>query len=410
MKHTASFTNSRWAAAGLALLLPVLAWADTARLAGDAYVNPGDPLNYGGAPGINVGGAAAAKGLVQFDLTSLPAGTVSWARLVVYVDTVNTPGTVDLGAASASWAESTVNGTGGPGVGTPIGTAAISGTGYVTFDVTSQVASWLTSGGNFGFILTPDSGTPGVAVTLDSKESGGTSHPAVLQVVFRGPVGPSGPQGAQGAAGAAGPTGLPGGTGPTGVTGPQGIAGPTGPIGSTGPTGAVGATGPVGAAGAAGPTGATGATGTTGPVGPTGLTGATGAAGATGATGATGAAGITGATGPTGATGAIGASFSNLYSVGPSTGSYTIPNTTTNSVFFTAQGTVALPTAASQTGRKLWIVAKFPILTDFTIAAQGSDLIFSPSTGSAGATSLAFRDAVEVYSDGTRWNALYTNQ
>ena len=32
------------------LLLPILAWADTAPLVGDAHINPGDASNFGGLP------------------------------------------------------------------------------------------------------------------------------------------------------------------------------------------------------------------------------------------------------------------------------------------------------------------------------------------------------------------------
>ena len=75
---------TRMAGAGLALLLPALALADTAKLAGDAYVNTGDGSNYGGLPAVNVGGATNSSGLLLFDLSTLPSTTgVAWARLRV---------------------------------------------------------------------------------------------------------------------------------------------------------------------------------------------------------------------------------------------------------------------------------------------------------------------------------------
>ena len=347
----------RLAAAGLALLLPALVWADTARLAGDTFINPGDGTNYGNLPNVNVGGATSSSGLLVFDLSTLSATSgVAWARLRVYVDKVTTGGTLDLGTANASWGEAAVNGNSGIAVGSALSTAAIAAPGYVTFDVTAQVASWLSGSPNNGFTLTADSGTPGLTIFIDSKENVATSHPAVLEVVFTGPAGPTGPQGAPGATGA---TGAPG---AVGATGPVGPTGPTGPTGATGAAGLAGAVGATGATGPAGPTGATGATGAVGLAGAVGATGPTGAVGATGPTGASGPAGLqgltgaTGAAGPAGPTGAIGPVFSNLFSVAANSGTYTIPNNTTSSVFFTTAGnTVTLPTAASQTGRKIWI-------------------------------------------------------
>ena len=60
---------------------------------------------------------------------------------------------------------------------------------------------------------------------LDSKESVSTSHPASLNILWRGPAGATGATGAPGAVGArgaTGPTGLTGATGATGATGPAG--------------------------------------------------------------------------------------------------------------------------------------------------------------------------------------------
>ena len=208
-----------------------------------------------------------------------------------------------------------MTGNSGIAVGSALSTAAISAPGYVTFDVTVQVASWLSGSPNNGFILTADAATPALTIFIDSKENVATSHPPVLEVVFSGAAGATGPQGAPGA---------PGATGARGATGATGPAGPTGATGSTGASGPAGTMGATGATGAAGPTGATGATGASGPAGPAGATGATGPTGVAGANGATGASGpagpqglpgATGATGPAGPTGATGPAFSNLFSV-----------------------------------------------------------------------------------------------
>lgn len=410
---------TRLAAAGVALLLPVFSWADAAKLAGDAYINPGDATNYGGLPTVNVGGTAASSGLLLFDLSTLPSTSgVAWARLRVYVDKVSTGGTLDLGAASGSWAEASVSGTSGIAVGSLIGTAAISSSGYVTFDVTSQVAAWLSGAPNDGFILTADGSTPGLSISIDAKENASTSHPAVLEVVFSGPAGSVGLQGQQGTAGTTGTAGAAGVTGPVGATGPSGPSGATGAPGLPGATGPTGAFGPTGATGATGTGGLPGAGGATGATGPAGATGATGAQGAPGVAGSTGLPGATGAPGSTGVAGATGPAFSNLFSVSASSGTYTIPNTTTNSVFFTSSGnTVTLPTAASLTGRKIWIVlTNISAPNSFTVASPTANIFTfgtCPSGGPAvcpGVSSVAFESAVQFYTDGTNWYAAYTNQ
>jgi hypothetical protein len=405
------FTKTiRLSAATLALLLPALTWADTARLAGDAYINPGDGTTYGGLPTVNVGSATQSSGLLIFDLSTLPSTTgVAWARLRVYVNKVNAAGTLDLGTANLPWSEAAVSGTSGVAVASPISTAAISSPGYVTFDVTAQVAGWLSGSPNNGLILTVDAATPGLAIVIDAKENSATSHPATLDVVFAGPTGAPGLQGPPGTAGAPGAPGVAGAAGPVGATGPAGPSGAQGAPGLAGVTGAAGATGP------AGPTGATGAVGAAGPAGATGATGPAGAVGATGPSGPAGAAGATGATGPqglpgpAGPTGATGPAATNLFAVNASTGSYTIPNTATESIFFTTDGsTVVLPTAASQPGRKIWIVSTNRGGTSFTVSPQSSDRLYSSQAN--GVTSLMFADSLQFFSDGTRWIAEYTNQ
>ncbi|MBK7928193.1 MAG: collagen-like protein [Bryobacterales bacterium] len=66
------------------------------------------------------------------------------------------------------------------------------------------------------------------SVFFDSKESTGTSRPAVLSVILNGPAGAPGPKGETGAQG---PQGI------QGIQGPRGFTGPTGPTGATGPAG-----------------------------------------------------------------------------------------------------------------------------------------------------------------------------
>ena len=412
----AIFSNAiRSAALGCLFLIPVSTWADTAPLVGDAYVHTGDASNYGGLPTINVSGVPSSHGLFLFNLSSLTGTTVAWARLRVYVNSVPAAGAVDLGTASASWSELTVNGVGGPGVLSPIATAvAISSPGYVTFDVTATVAAWLSGTTNNGFILTPNAGTPGVIVYLDAKENPSTSHPAMLEVVFAGPAGSAGTQGAQGAQGAPGAPGATGAAGTAGAIGPSGSPGPTGPSGprgATGPTGAVGPQGATGAAGSAGPSGAAGATGPTGSAGPAGATGATGAQGVFGPAGPIGATGPNGSPGPQGA---AGPGFSNTFNMDTTvhSGSYTIPSESTSVILTTETSTITLPLAATVPGKQIWIVPTNPSGAPmFTVQRQGSDLIFwdqITTNTSIGLLSISNSLALQFVSDGTNWFATYT--
>ncbi len=287
-----------------ALLLPALCMAQIAPLVGDSYVVPGTASNYGSTVTINVGGSTNDQGLVQFDLSQVPSGTVSNATLVLFINTLGAAGTVNISAANGTWTESMVTGENAPVPGASVASNVATATAhdYVNVDVTSAVQAWLNgTTPNNGFIITPNAG---VSVLFDSKESTTTSHPATLNIVMS-------------ASGIAGPTGP---TGPTGASGSSGSIGPTGPAGATGaagPTGAAGATGPAGANGATGPTGANGVTGAVGATGPAGANGATGPAGPTGAVGV-GATGATGPTGPAGATGATGPAGSNGTGSSPS--------------------------------------------------------------------------------------------
>jgi len=227
----------------------------------DAYYVPGNAMNFGSATTVTVG-SSGAVGLVQFDLTQLPTGVtaaqVQQAVLTLFVDRINTPGSIAINLANGSWQELQVSGTNGfPATGAGVTTVPLSlANQFITIDVTPFVRGWITTpSSNDGFMLTSIGGV----AQFDSKENTTTSHPAILSVVLAsaGPQGPTGPTGPQGPTGATGPTGLQGPTGPTGPTGSQGVAGPTGPTGPQGFTGPTGPTGPQGPAGTIGIFGST---------------------------------------------------------------------------------------------------------------------------------------------------------
>jgi Collagen triple helix repeat (20 copies) len=434
MKKQVFFKIVRRVAAGCMLLLPAAVWADTAPLIGDTFINTGDPSNYGNLGTIAVGGASGSQGLIQFDLSALTGASVTSATLRLFVDQVNTGGSMNLSTASAAWLEASVSGVGGPGAGTVIqsGIPVTTAQAYITIDVTAQVQAWLNGATNTGFFLAPNGGTE---VYFDAKENVGTSHAATLDLLLTGPTGamgptgvvgasgPTGPTGASGpsgAIGAAGPTGASGPagpSGPTGTTGPLGATGAAGPVGAAGPQGAVGVTGPIGAtgspgnqgpqglagpAGAVGPSGLIGPTGAGGPAGPIGPNGGTGAAGPlgspgpmgpvgpTGVTGSGGPAGPAGATGfagsagAAGAPGARGAPYSNVLSVDPTiytTG--TIPNNAYSVHYVNnSAGPVTVTLPLSGAGKRIWIVPTVPTGTGgslVTVTVQSGDQIYSPN-------------------------------
>lgn len=315
---------------GLAVLsaaaLP--AFAVEATLVADAHVNSALPaVNSGAISNLKVGAGYTA--LLQFDLSTMPAGTtaaqVSRATLRLYCNRVDTAGLVSVQALSGAWGEYSVTYQTLPSLGSAVQVVSVGQAGaYVAVDVTSLVQGWVGAPTtNNGVALT--AGT--AAVQFDSKENDLTGHAAELDVTLVsggsggigsvGPVGPAGPAGPKGDTGAAGPIGATGPAGPAGssagtVTGLnfqgayasttnygvddfvtyQGstyislIAGNHGNTPSFSPAqwgllaqGGVGLTGPQGPAGAAGPQGPVGATGLAGPAGPTGAAGAPGAAG-----------------------------------------------------------------------------------------------------------------------------------
>ena len=88
MKNNKFSNPLQLAAIGCALLLPVMLSAETAPLVGDAHINPGSALNFGGLPTLNLGGASGSQGLLLFDLSHV-SGTgpaLAWARLRIYVN------------------------------------------------------------------------------------------------------------------------------------------------------------------------------------------------------------------------------------------------------------------------------------------------------------------------------------
>ena len=99
------------------------AYATDATVAGDAYVNSAHAtINYGGLSNLYVGNGGTA--LIQFDLSSLPAGTtaaqIGKATLKLYVNRINTSGLVSVQPVNSSWSESSVTYATIPSLGTAV--------------------------------------------------------------------------------------------------------------------------------------------------------------------------------------------------------------------------------------------------------------------------------------------------
>jgi hypothetical protein len=161
------------------------AHAVEATLVADAHVNSARPaVNSGAISNLNVGGGYTA--LLQFDLSTLPAGTtavqVSRATLRLYCNRVDTAGLVSVQPISSSWGEYGVTFSTLPSLGATAQVVSVNGAGaYVAVDVTAVVQGWVTSPTtNNGLALTAVT----AVVQFDSKENDLTGHAAVLDVAL----------------------------------------------------------------------------------------------------------------------------------------------------------------------------------------------------------------------------------
>ena len=222
MPHSSSLV--RVAALLAASVFATAASATDLPLTGDASVNATrSTTNYGSVSNLYVGNGNMSY--LQFSLGTLPAGTtsgqVSKATLLVYVNRVNTSGSVSINTCTTTWAEATVTSATAPTCTSQAATFTPTVAGaYYAIDVTALVQSWVSGTANDGVSLTSASGD----LLLDSKENDQTAHPAKLDVTLtnQGPAGPQGMQGVQGVQGVQGAQGV---QGTQGVQGPQGSAG-----------------------------------------------------------------------------------------------------------------------------------------------------------------------------------------
>ncbi len=156
---------------------------------GDSFTNTADPTtNYGANILLNVDGAKAIT-YIQFNLASIPAtATINQATLKLYVNSVTTAGSFNVDYVNGSWAETTIDASNAPGLGTTIASNVDVTTAdknqYILINVTSAVQAWLSgSEANDGIALVANST---FNATFDSKENTTTSHPAELDIAYAG--------------------------------------------------------------------------------------------------------------------------------------------------------------------------------------------------------------------------------
>ncbi|HEY6339773.1 MAG TPA: DNRLRE domain-containing protein [Candidatus Sulfotelmatobacter sp.] len=155
----------------------------------DAYTNTATPTtNYGTKTLLDVDEATQTT-YIQFDLSSVPAGTsVDRATLKLYVNSITTAGSFTVNYVDGTWAESTITSSLAPALGTTIATSpaltAADKNQYILINITPAVQAWLDgSQANDGVALVANGS---FNATFDSKENASTSHAAELDIVFAG--------------------------------------------------------------------------------------------------------------------------------------------------------------------------------------------------------------------------------
>ena len=216
----------------LAGLSPLAAQAVVLPIIADTHLAV---TNVGTSVAVNIN--ASNKALLNFDLSTLPAGITSAdiakATLVFFIKTVPAGGQLQVSPLTSAWNENaTIKNAPSAGLPQEISTPISKGNTYFAVDVTKLVLNWVdVPATNYGLALEPLVATP-TSISIDSKEAIQTSHPAYIEIALKGPAG------AVGQTGAIGPQGLPGVPGTSGSNGSNGAPGVNGLNGAKGDTGA----------------------------------------------------------------------------------------------------------------------------------------------------------------------------
>lgn len=171
------------------LSMPIAAPAVEAILTDDAYTDQNNPaVNYGASQHI-VNDQSVFHGLIKFDLSTLPAGTlgsdVANANLKLFVNAVAGSGEFLVAPALSPWDEDTVTAATLPGIAVTLTSPTVTQANkFVVVDVTPFVVDWLDGvSDNNGFIIEIPSPTV-LDMRLDSKENRRTSHEPKLEIVL----------------------------------------------------------------------------------------------------------------------------------------------------------------------------------------------------------------------------------
>src|SRR3990167_1903931 len=177
----------------------------------DTYIrNSAQTTNYGSEAGLYIMSNGDWKALVKFDVSQIPSNaTVTSATLNLYINAVyGSPGTVSFYRLLRNWVENITTwniydtgaswSTAGTGSGTDYVSTAVLiqdpgvALGVKTFDLTSQVQSWVSvSQSNYGLLLTNSIAT--TYYNFSSSENTMTSQRPKLTVTYTVPAGDTTP-------------------------------------------------------------------------------------------------------------------------------------------------------------------------------------------------------------------------